>query len=334
MPAETSDNSASCLIVGAGVTGLLAGCRLREKGHAVTILDSERAVGGRMSTIEIDGAHFDHGTQFFVGQEGEFRDLITQWEEAGAATRWGGRFLGEQGHDEFRTAARYCGAGGMSAIAQHLAAELDVRLGQEAVRAEMTPKGWCVSVATGETYSAQSLLLTAPVPSSLRIIDTGGVELPAEIEKGLEAVTYQPCLVLLALLDGPSGLPEPGGIKLNSSILMWLGDNKIKGVSPGTHAVTLQTSGAFSDTHLADDEESVKNLISNAAIPFLQGIIKKSYLHRWKYGRVTNVFDAHYAWVDGQCPVAFAGDAFGGPCVEGAAISALRVAERLADYLG
>lgn len=47
------------IVVGAGIAGLTAGFRLKEAGFAVTVIEAEDHVGGRMATIERDGFRID-----------------------------------------------------------------------------------------------------------------------------------------------------------------------------------------------------------------------------------------------------------------------------------
>ena len=46
----------SCIVVGAGISGLLAAHELRNAGWHVTVLDKGRGVGGRMATRRLGGA--------------------------------------------------------------------------------------------------------------------------------------------------------------------------------------------------------------------------------------------------------------------------------------
>jgi predicted NAD/FAD-dependent oxidoreductase len=56
----------SCLIIGAGLSGLVAARTLKDTGVHVTVLEKEEKVGGRMRTDLVEDGVFDHGAQFFT----------------------------------------------------------------------------------------------------------------------------------------------------------------------------------------------------------------------------------------------------------------------------
>ena len=55
---------ADCLIVGAGIAGLVAARSLQSRGFSVLVLDKGRGVGGRLATRNFEGGRFDYGAQF------------------------------------------------------------------------------------------------------------------------------------------------------------------------------------------------------------------------------------------------------------------------------
>ena len=50
-------------VVGAGIAGLTAAYRLQEQGFLVTVLESNRSPGGRMTETEVNGIHFNTGAR-------------------------------------------------------------------------------------------------------------------------------------------------------------------------------------------------------------------------------------------------------------------------------
>ena len=65
----------SCIVVGAGISGLLAADELQREGWTVAVLDKSRGVGGRMTTRRVGEGTFDHGAQFFTVRDNRFADL-------------------------------------------------------------------------------------------------------------------------------------------------------------------------------------------------------------------------------------------------------------------
>lgn len=138
----------------------------------------------------------------------------------------------------------------MSALGRYLSRGLDVRLASpiEAVlcgddegtdrpgcdgpwRARPALQGVAGAVEGAAEFAAQAMVLTAPVPQSLALLDAGGVVLADTDRAMLERIAYDPCLALLATLDGPSRLPPPGALEPAAGPLGWIADNHAKGVS-------------------------------------------------------------------------------------------------------
>ena len=66
----------SCVVVGAGLSGLVAARTLSDAGVRVTILESEHKVGGRMRTDRVRDGVFDHGAQFFTVRSDRFAEMV------------------------------------------------------------------------------------------------------------------------------------------------------------------------------------------------------------------------------------------------------------------
>lgn len=63
------------VVVGAGVGGLAAACRLAARGHRVTVLEAAEQVGGKLGTYEREGFRFDTGPSLLTMPE-VFGDLF------------------------------------------------------------------------------------------------------------------------------------------------------------------------------------------------------------------------------------------------------------------
>ena len=76
------------VIIGAGLSGLVAAHALQRSGSSVLVIDKARSVGGRLATRQIGRATLDHGAQFFTVRSPEFRSAVEEWLSAGLVTEW------------------------------------------------------------------------------------------------------------------------------------------------------------------------------------------------------------------------------------------------------
>ena len=329
-----SRNARTCLIVGAGISGLLAANALQREGWDVTVLDKGCGVGGRMATRRVGGGTFDHGAQFFTVRGDRFSDLVEDWLDAGAAAEWSRGFADADGRPNEDGHPRYRGARGMTSIPKYLARGLDVRTGEKAVRVDTSAGGWEVACESGPRLEASALLLAMPVPQALELAASGNYGLPASARQQLQAVTYGPCLALMALLNGPADVPGPGGMQIKGEPLDWIGDNQRKGISD-LPAITIHAGPEWSSAHFDDDEADVtRQLISFAGDRLgtdLSSLVAESSLARWRYSWVIDAHQEPFVIASGAPPLLFCGDAFGQPKVEGAALSGLAAADYLLD---
>ncbi|MDQ3652812.1 MAG: FAD-dependent oxidoreductase [Acidobacteriota bacterium] len=338
-------NQHSCVVVGAGMSGLMAARTLQAGGVRVKVLDKGRGVGGRLATRRSGVGVFDHGAQFFTVRDENFQRLVDELIDAGIVSVWCRGFADETGAARDDGHPRYFAHGGMTAMAKYLARGLDVQTGVRITALTKHVDDWELIAESGETWRAGNLILTSPVPQSLQLLATRGIALPSKIGSALEAITYDPCIALLVLLDaGTSGVPEPGGVKIaryfgdaNASPapvegepLAWLADNHRKGISPDASAVTIHAGPDFSRAHFAEDDETVTQLIIEAAS--LRWIdrrkVREAQVKRWRYSKPVHVYPERCLMIP-ELSLAFAGDAFGAPRIEGAALSGLAVADVL-----
>lgn len=332
---NSPDNS--CIVVGAGISGLLAARELQDAGWRVTVLDKGRGVGGRMATRRFGGASFDHGAQFFTVRDDRFEKIVEGWLSAGAAAEWARGFADAEGPRDPDGHPRYRGSEGMTSIPKHLAEGLDVRTGERAVSVEHGDGGWTVACESGETVSGGALLLTAPVPQSLALAESGDYVLADGVRRQLEEVAYDPCLAVMALLDGSSPVPEPGGVQIKAEPLDWIGDNARKGIS-GRPALTIHAGPEWSREHYEDAEEDLTrcllSLTGEQLGADLASATVETSLARWRYSWVTSSHSEPCLVASEDPALVFCGDGFGQPKVEGAALSGLAAADRLLGRAG
>lgn len=326
--------SISCAIVGAGITGLMAARELQSHGVKVIVIDKGRSVGGRMATrwIEIEGnekGFFDHGAQFFTVRDPRFQSFVDEWISAGLVREWARGFAQSDGLPHHDRHPRYCGTAGMNAIARHLATGLDVRVNTKVESLTRQAEQWSLALESGAAIQTDALLLTPPVPQSLALLDAGDCSLPDVARDALERLTYDPCFAVMAVLDAPARLPEPGALQLQQEPIAWIADNHRKGISPEAFTVTIHAGPEFTHQHWDSPSEIVARKLLHAASDWLRAPVKRWQVHRWRYSQPRLTHPAACLFVNDVAPLIFAGDAFGAPRVEGAALSGLAAAAAL-----
>ncbi len=321
----------STIIIGAGMAGLAAAHELRRNNQTVTVLDKGRGVGGRLATRRLAMGRADHGAQFFSARTPDFQAHVQQLMKAGVVREWNLQEA-EIIDTSFRH-PRYIGAEGMNAIAKYMAKSVPVQTGERAVRINAIANGCQVVTESGNTYEAEQLLITIPVPQAEALLSDSGLE-PGSLEiRAFSNIRYQPCIAVMAVLNGNSNIPAPGILRFDENAdtgVAWVADNRQKGISPDQTTITVHATHAFSQLHLEDDLNVVgKTLLDQLTEWIPAGSVTSYQVHRWRYSLANQRHDE--AFVVGKAPfmLLFGGDGFGMGNVEGAFQSGLQMARFL-----
>jgi renalase len=247
------------VVVGAGLSGLVAARALVDAGQQVTVLDKGTVAGGRLSTDRMDGAVLDAGAQFFTVRSETFASLIDPWLRAGIAYEWSRGF-----GDHPDGYPRYAIRGGMGALGAHLAEGLDVRLDTMCFAIRRAGRRWDVGIDDGTSVTADGLVVTCPLPQSASLLITAEVAIP----ESLRRTDYHRTIALLAVLDGPGAVPEPGGVQDADAVFSFVADNRRKGISP-LPALTLHVNGEQSQAHWDDPPEELRAWALGAAAEWI-----------------------------------------------------------------
>ncbi len=320
---DATGQTTDVLVIGAGMAGLTAAAELQRAGLRVLVVDKGRGVGGRLATRRIDGATFDHGAQFITTRDPRFAGVLEQGRQNGAMEEWCHGFAGAADGQ-----ARWRGKPAMSAVAKHLALGLDLLLETPVAALRQAGNRWRAETTTGRTFTAGAMILTPPVPQSIALLDEGGIVLAPEMRARLAAIEYERCLAVMAVLDGPSRIPPPGGLAPADGPIAWLADNQLKGIS-AEPAVTIHATHAFSLEHWDQDRQESGRALLDAAAPWLGAEIRTFQVHGWRYSKPMRVDEELCVLVSQSPPLMLAGDAFAGPRVEGAALSGWAAAEAI-----
>ena len=308
------------VVVGAGVTGLAAARVLTDAGHDVMVLDKGRRVGGRLATrVFANGGRADAGAQFFTVRSNEFARAVAAWQAMGLVHEWCRGFSSNDGH------ARYAVRGGMSQLAEALAYGLAVR---RSIRVEdIRQEAGRITVAWPEAHGhgagsvvTDAVVVTVPIPQASALLGSDVL---------VPSISYLPTLSLMVALDRSVEISPSGGLQLTDHpVLSFVGDNQAKGTSVSS-VITFHSTSDFAAQRLDDPISSISDLLLQAARPYLKGAsVLEAQLQRWRYATPAEVFpERTFGIEDGR--VILAGDAFGGPKIEGAFLSGMAAADEI-----
>ncbi len=313
----------SCIIIGAGLSGLTAAHELIKNNWEVTILDKGRGVGGRMATRRAGEARFDHGTQYFSTKTADFQAFSQNIIQKNIAKEWN-----LQEGDKTFSHARVIGINGMNTIPKFLAEGLTIKTNEKVISISEIENGCKVSTEAGNFYEADALICTAPAPQAIELLQKSEIAL-ADI-KTLQSIEYQPCIAVMASLKAQTNIPSPGGISLENSNVSWVADNFQKGISP-IFSATIHANPAFSLAHFDDDLTQIGHQLLSEITDLIPADSVESYqVHRWRYSLASERYTEDYlASNSTKFPLIFAGDGFGIGNIEGAYISGKSAAQSL-----
>lgn len=315
------------IIVGAGIAGICAAGLLHGKGYNAVVIEKSAGVGGRMANRRIAGACCDHGAQFITARDTRFMTLLNELESKGVVQQWFG------GECQCKNAnVRWRGSPAMTSLAKHLSDGVPIQLHKSVTRVLTHKDRWEVYLQTGEVLSARALILTPPVPQTRELLSPLEPVISSRLYSLLNKFSYARCLAVMVVLTAPSNIEPPGYLREPSESIDWVTDNQQKGISERP-ALTIHASAEFSRQNWDEDRNRTAERLLDEAGRWARLEVETYRIYAWKYSKPLYIHDQRFLELVAVPPLFLAGDAFGGPRVEGAALSGWSVAERLEKEL-
>jgi predicted NAD/FAD-dependent oxidoreductase len=253
---------ATIAIVGAGLAGLAAGRALADAGHAVTLFEKSRGVGGRAATRRVGAFRFDHGAQYLKAPDAATQALLSADAGGGPAVDIGRPvwLLAADGQISPGDAAqnaepKWTWADGITAPAKALARGLPVRTEVTVAAIRPTGAGYRLHDADGaELGRYDAALLTAPAPQSAAILRASPLDpqLREALAAELDRAAYRRCISLSMAYERRPELPWYALVNLDRGHpISWLACEHDKpGRAPaGAGLLTAQMAPAWSEQH-------------------------------------------------------------------------------------
>lgn len=342
MPSEQT----TVAIVGGGISGLTAARELARAGRRVQLFDKGRGVSGRSSTrYAAEGAHFDHGAQYFTVRSDRFRIEVDEWLASGVAAEWRPRLVSIDGAGQpsqrilsSEPPARYVGTPGMNAIAKRLADQAR-EAGAEitpAVRVASLKRNegrWALSDKQGTVLCESDLVLvTAPGPQAAELLAAS----PAMANAARSAEMTGCWTAMVAFRDPIAASFDAAFINdtPEASPLAWAARNSSKPSRPCVETSgecwVLHASAEWSEANLRLDPNEAARHLTEAffKLGVSSGEPNQQHGHLWRYAIPQEPLKETHIEEE-RLGLYACGDWCGGPRVEGALLSGLSAAEAI-----
>ena len=339
--------SVDVIIVGAGICGVSVARLLQGQGTVTwNIIDKGRSVGGRMATRRVAGERFDHGAQFFTARSDNFKSLIECLSKEGVVKDWVRGFKKDSeksstiadGNDGF---PRYVGVEGMNQVVKHLAAKLPsehIHLQEKLIGIDILGENLGLRCESGNTYAARTVLLTMPLPQVNPLLDGLSTDsVFTDVLSQIRSVDYDPCVALMGYFSQDEIPMSLMPYKSENAPISFVSDNYSKGISKVPGSLTIHLSPEASRGLFATENEFIKDFVcEQLGRQFGIKTVSKPTVYevqKWRYAAPQAVLGKPFLSWQTRLPngpkIFVAGEAFSGPKIEGAYLSALAVSAEL-----
>ena len=297
-------NTGTLAVIGAGLAGLAAASRLAAQGHAVTLIDKARGVGGRMATKRFGELRVDTGAQFFTVTDTRFQQWLAPLIAAGEAFEWTRGFaLWRDGKITPRPDGhvRYACRSGMSAVAKRLAddarsAGAQLLLGQPASTLKRDAQGYTVTLQDGTAIQAGRVVLNLPPEQLLAL---AGHLLDPQLATAIRACAFDPCFAIYCALAEDLRADWKGLELEGHPVFSWIARDHTRRAPDSPPVLVAHTTPEWSRRHLEENPECVATLAGEALRELLPEVQPSGtpafHCHRWRYARPTQTLEAPLA---------------------------------------
>jgi predicted NAD/FAD-dependent oxidoreductase len=310
-------------VIGAGPAGLSCAAALADQGHAVTVLDKGRRVGGRVATRQSRDAavpEFDHGVPLLTPARGGYlAKCMESWVRAGVVVKESAVVAGTAGdapssgppllHDG-QTVYR-SRAGGMWAVAAHMARGLEkhvrtsVEVAQIETSANAASREHHVVTKDGERLGPyDAVVVAAPAPQAANLLRgyderAAAAAAKADMSPTLTAMVAYGGDVFQAGVSGSPAAPPRVIYDTTGGVI---GKAVRVGDGAGSSAWVAHATTDYSVRHVEDDKEAAGVAIAAALTELLarvpgctadKGVLSGGPVHvaghRWRYSHAHDV---------------------------------------------
>jgi len=328
-------------IIGASISGLIAGKRLADAGHDVTVIEKSRTLGGRLSTVELDDIKLDIGLTHFSAKSNTFGNFVDELISEGRVKEWAEEFSfydGTEYHEIDPNAdprPQYVAEDGLQAIAQDLSRWVDIKSKEKAggltyIGPDRRKKrSWMINLTDISVFECDAVILATPAVEAYGVLQTAQNKTASRrIIRYIDEIHYNGCVSLAATFDHE--VPEFNGIECENLSLRWISNESSKRGTEKAALVLQSTPDFYHKSEGMDAGEISERLLEDASKILGPWVLqpKSTAIRQWKYFETRNPIDEYFMELELEdAPLALIGDYFGGKAFDNAFVSGYNLAE-------
>ncbi|HKK44515.1 MAG TPA: FAD-dependent oxidoreductase [Balneolaceae bacterium] len=328
-------------IIGASISGLIAGKRLAQAGHDVTVIEKSRSLGGRLATLQMDGMNLDYGLSHFEVKTNTFQPFVDELMNEGDLKIWAEEFSLHDGENFYEVDPNaypenhYMSPNGLQSVAKKLSRWVDVKSQEKAggltyIGPDRSKKrSWMINLTDISVFECDAVIIATPAVEAYGVLQTAQNRTATRrIIRDIDEITYDACFSLVATFDHE--VPDWKGINCEQSLVKWIGNESSKQDAEKAGLLIQSTNKFFRENAQAKDEEVIERMLEETSRIIGPWALqeKTTYLHRWKYFKTRNPIDEYFMELEMEdAPLALIGDYLGGNSLENAFVSGYNLAE-------
>lgn len=322
-------------VIGAGLAGLVLAHELAAYAE-VTIFEKSRGVGGRMSSRYDGEVFFNHGVPCFIARSNEFKSFLQKPLKLGIVEDWHPKTTtlskDEKPYRRDWFEPHYRATPRMNSLCRWIAetGALKIVLQNHVSTVARGGSAWDILTLSGECYDSFDFVISTAPPEQTKAL-LGAIS-------NFDSLLHLPKMICqFVLMMGVRGDLDLGWemARIHQSPLDWIvAQVNPKGDSSATTtSVVAYSTPSWAEERREEGSESVKDELAQELGSFLPDplpqVIYQS-CHRWLYSQCVVPVGAPYL-LDEANGLGACGDWCLGDGVEGAYLSALRLAQRLRE---
>ncbi len=347
---QTEQHKLTTAIIGAGCSALAAAHTFLDAGHAVTLFEKNRVVGGRAATRQRGGFIYDYGANYIKPGAPASVELITKrfptpdlidikkpvWTFDGTGTI-------QEGDPVQNAEPKWSYRLGLNTLPQLMAEGLDIRRETHVARIQQQHNKWLLySKAEQQFGPFDQLLITIPAAQAIALIQASQFQqdLAATICSHLEQASYNAVIsVLLGYTPRPRSRPYYALVNTDRahaiSWLAWEHEKNPERAPADAGLLMAQMGAQYSQEHWQTANEDIYHDVAHRITSLLDEPLPDPYfsdIQRWRYALPVQKASADALnAITLPAGLAFCGDGFVGGRVHLALEHGIQVAQQLID---